>query len=245
MRPIRLLSLSLGCAVALLSACGESELDQRCRSIKAHLQQCRAIPDDAECTPSLAANAEAIISSRCDALSLGKSDWWALDGCDPGYERCSLIFCCPSLPPTINRIVVDKSAHRLEAWFNDTLARRYSVAIGKGGLGPKRMQGDGKTPEGSYHIAGKHHSAEFHRFMLISYPNSADVQAFKQAKARGEIPANASIGGDVGIHGLSGWTSNLPHKLVDWTAGCIALDNDEVDELYARVPIGAAVQITR
>jgi len=144
----------------------------------------------------------------------------------------------------VDRIRIYKARHRLEAWSGKRLFRVYRVAIGRGGRGHKQTEGDGRTPEGSYTIDAKHASARFHRFLHVSYPSAADREAFARARKAGRLPQSARLGGAIGIHGQKkGWLSWLPHKWIDWTQGCVAVDNPEIDELYRVVRIGARVEI--
>jgi murein L,D-transpeptidase YafK len=143
----------------------------------------------------------------------------------------------------IDRIVVDKSDHTMEVYDGKKHLKTYKIAIGKGSDGPKQVQGDNRTPEGEYRIDSRHHSKKFHRFLHVSYPNRVDRKAFKQGRKEGSISKSAKIGGAVGIHGEKQGKEWLPHKLVDWTQGCIALDNDEIEELYRSVKDGAVVVI--
>lgn len=143
----------------------------------------------------------------------------------------------------VDHIVLYKGKNRLEAWQGGVLLKVYRAAVGKGGSGPKRYSGDNRTPEGRYHIAGRHRSRTYHRFLLISYPNARDRAAYRRARARGKIPAGRGIGSAVGIHGEKRGLSWLPHKLLDWTRGCVAVDNDEIEELYRAVKPRARVVI--
>lgn len=144
---------------------------------------------------------------------------------------------------SIDKLVIYKGRHRLEAWSGTRLVRAYRVAIGRGGAGPKRMEGDGKTPEGIYFVARRFVSRSFHFFLELSYPNEEDQRRFARAKAAGELPRQARIGGAIGIHGEKRGMTVLPHKWVDWTQGCIALDNSEIEELYRQVRPRARVEI--
>ncbi|MCA9619798.1 MAG: L,D-transpeptidase family protein [Myxococcales bacterium] len=159
---------------------------------------------------------------------------------------CVATYPRPSLADDLrfDRLVLDKSDHRLDAYADGELVRSYRVAIGRGGSGHKRMEGDGHTPEGDYVIDGRWPSKQFRRFLHISYPNAADRKAFAEAKRDGDIPADAKIGGDIGLHGESQNRRGWPHKLVDWTQGCVAVDDDEIDELYRRVAPRATITIT-
>lgn len=144
---------------------------------------------------------------------------------------------------SVDRLVIRKADHVLDAFAGDRLLRRYRVALGSGGAGPKRMEGDGRTPVGRYRIDRRSRSRAFHRFLHVSYPNAEDRRAYREARARGEIPRGTGIGGDIGIHGESRSWVGAPHKLVDWTAGCIALDDEEIEELFVAVRPNAVVVI--
>lgn len=144
---------------------------------------------------------------------------------------------------TVDRIVISKARHTLEAWSGERLLRTYRVALGSGGAGPKRWEGDAKTPVGRYRIDGRFPSRRFHRFLRVSYPNAADRAAYERARAAGLVPDGAGVGGAIGIHGEKRGWGGWPHKEVDWTLGCIALDDAEVEELYEAVMPGAVVEI--
>ncbi len=143
----------------------------------------------------------------------------------------------------VERIVIYKRRHRLEVWGKGRLLKTYTVAIGHGGAGHKQQEGDDRTPEGRYHVVRSYPSLKFHRFLLLSYPSGEDQRAFLAAKRAGKLPAAARIGGDIGIHGEKRGFRFLPHKWVDWTRGCVALDDAEIEELYAAVRPGTAVVI--
>lgn len=150
----------------------------------------------------------------------------------------------PRLPAgSVDRVVIRKGDHALEAYQGERLLRTFRVAIGSGGAGPKRREGDGRTPEGRYRVDRRHRSRAFHRFLHVSYPNAEDRRAFREAIRSGALPPNARIGGDIGIHGEARGWQGAPHKWVDWTAGCVALDNDEIEELFRAARVGAVVEI--
>jgi lipoprotein-anchoring transpeptidase ErfK/SrfK len=116
--------------------------------------------------------------------------------------------------------------------------RRYPAEIGKNALASKRQRGDRATPEGRYRIVEKKdvgHSS-YHRALLLDYPNAADRERFDAAKRRGEIQKGAAIGGQIEIHGEGGRGQN-------WTDGCVALANADIDDLFARVRPGTRVTI--
>ena len=162
------------------------------------------------------------------------------------------------------KIVILKSAQTLELHQNDGTAMKFRVCLGLNAIGPKKITGDQKTPEGDYFICSKSTESSFHRFLGISYPGVADAQnAFEQGvislndrdaiinsiRSGKAPPWNTKLGGWVGIHGYpTEWRKRLwvilhypkPHN---WTDGCIAMWNFEVEELFNRVGIGTPVKI--
>jgi len=144
---------------------------------------------------------------------------------------------------TVDRLRIFKELNRMEAWSGKRLLKVYKVVIGKGGAGHKRYEGDDRTPQGRYTIDRRHRSSKFHLFLHISYPNARDRAAFRKAKRAGKLARKVRIGGDIGIHGeKKGWRW-APHKWFDWTRGCVAVDNSEIEELYRAVKKNAAVEI--
>lgn len=138
---------------------------------------------------------------------------------------------------SIDKLIVYKSKHQLLAYTNDTLIKTYKISIGKNPIGDKEFEGDKKTPEGNYTINSKNLNSGWHKNMGISYPNAADIE---HAKSLGKPP-----GGDIKIHALRngfGFIGKL-HRSFDWTNGCIAVTNEEVDELYDAVKIGTVIEI--
>jgi murein L,D-transpeptidase YafK len=158
----------------------------------------------------------------------------------------ALTFTSPSASrpvPGVTEIRVHKADHTLELVAGDDVVKSYRVAIGPGGAGPKRMEGDKVTPVGTYRISGRIKGL-FHNFLVVSYPNAADVARYGEAKRRGEIPAGVGIGGGIGIHGVGSDDWKGVHKERDWTLGCIALDDDEIDEVAASAKDGTKLVIT-
>jgi murein L,D-transpeptidase YafK len=140
-------------------------------------------------------------------------------------------------PKKANRIVIVKSARTLTLMSGGQVLKSYKVALGGDPVGPKVKAGDKKTPEGEYVIDSKNAKSRFHLALHISYPNAADRE---RARKLGVNP-----GGEVEIHGLEskyGWVGSL-HRQINWTAGCIALTNPEIEEIYKLVPLGTPVEI--
>jgi murein L,D-transpeptidase YafK len=143
------------------------------------------------------------------------------------------------LPPgtKVDLLVVDKSARRLSIYDHGELLRSYTVALGRRPAGPKRRQGDHRTPEGRYLIDHHNPNSAFHLALHVSYPSASD-----SARA---LAAGYSPGGDVMIHGLRngiGWLGHA-HLSADWTDGCIAVTDTEMDQLYRAVPDGTPIEI--
>ncbi|SRR5579871_554033 len=134
-------------------------------------------------------------------------------------------------------VVVEKSMHRLILLKDGQAFRTYRVAIGRGGPEPKARAGDARTPEGTYFIDRRNPHSCCHLALHISYPNAADVAA---ARARG-----VSAGSDIEIHGLTRrlrWLGSF-HRVRDWTHGCIAVTDGEMDEIWRAVPDGTPIVI--
>ena len=146
-------------------------------------------------------------------------------------------------PPSVDEILIDKSDHRLELRARGSEVKTYRVAIGSGGSGPKRMEGDKVTPVGTYRVTG-HIKGLFHQFLSVSYPNDEDRARYAELKRRGKIPRGHGIGSDIGIHGTGHADWNGVHKEHDWTFGCVALDDDEIDEIARLVKDGTRIVIS-
>jgi len=139
----------------------------------------------------------------------------------------------------IDHIHVDKSAHLMTVFADGRAVRTFDVALGRGGLEPKEKQGDGRVPEGSYLISGRNPQSGYHLSLRIGYPTQAQVDS---AQKQGIDP-----GGDIMIHGLPngrGWL-NERHRMVDWTQGCIAVTNAEMEWLWRSVADGTSIEIVQ
>ena len=138
---------------------------------------------------------------------------------------------------TITKIIVEKGKRKLHIYSSRKLIKTYKISLGRNHRGRKEFEGDKKTPEGLYYINDKNPNSGYHKNLGISYPNKKDL---KHAKSIGK-----SAGGQIKIHGLKnsyGWIGKL-HLIFDWTMGCIAVTNKEIDELYEFVKIGTPIEI--
>jgi len=136
-----------------------------------------------------------------------------------------------------DRILIEKNARRLMLISQGEVLKSYNIALGGNPIGPKERQGDNKTPEGTYVIDGRNKDSRFHLSLRISYPNERDKN---RAKKLGVSP-----GGDIMIHGIKNgtpWVGDA-HTEVDWTKGCIAVTDEEIEEISRLAPIGTVVEI--
>lgn len=142
-------------------------------------------------------------------------------------------------------IVIDKSDYELNVYDDKGWYATYPVVFGNNSLADKKMEGDKNTPEGSFRINNKRVHDKWCRFLSIDYPNEESRQKFNQRKQKGEIPANARIGGGIGIHGTWPHEDFVVDRYKNWTLGCISMKNNDVIELYGYTQNGARVTIRR
>ena len=143
----------------------------------------------------------------------------------------------PLAAAPIDLIVVDKSRRVMTLWIGKKPFRTYRISLGSNPVGDKEQEGDARTPEGRYVIDGKNPGSSFHLSLRISYPNSQDRA---DAARRGVSP-----GGLIMIHGTPDYLGMLQATgaMRDWTAGCIAVSNAEIEEIYKKVRIGTPIVI--
>lgn len=157
---------------------------------------------------------------------------------------CLLLFtvgCSSSSTPVVeqqaDKIVVVKSTHTMTLYAKGSVLRTYRVSLGRGPGHAKQQEGDHETPEGSYSIDAKNAHSRFHRALHVSYPNADDKRRAQQLHVE---PGSAIM-----IHGIEnglGWLGSL-QRHIDWTDGCIALTDSEIDEVWKLVPVGTSVEI--
>ena len=142
----------------------------------------------------------------------------------------------------------------------NNLVMQFNVALGRGGPGHKKSQGDGVTPLGKYFVVGFNNESDFHYFVRLNYPNNNDaltayqeqsitftqLQEILSANALKKIPPQStSLGGAIGLHGIGDETQKklLIHSRLNWTQGCIALKNNEIEQLRPFLTLGVHVVI--
>jgi L,D-peptidoglycan transpeptidase YkuD (ErfK/YbiS/YcfS/YnhG family) len=136
-----------------------------------------------------------------------------------------------------DKVLIEKKERRLTLLSKGEVIKAYKISLGGNPVGPKERQGDNKTPEGTYIIDSRNGHSDYHLSLHISYPNEKDKM---RAKELGVSP-----GGDIMIHGIKNGFSwvGVSHAGADWTEGCIAVTNEEMEEIYKFVPNGTIVEI--
>ena len=136
-----------------------------------------------------------------------------------------------------DRIIVHKKERAMVLMHSGQVIKTYKIALGGNPVGPKTRQGDHRTPEGTYVIDSRNASSMFHRSLHISYPNAPDRE---RARNLGVSP-----GGDIMIHGLPNGYGfvGAAHRARDWTDGCIAVTDSEIEEIWGLVDNGTAIEI--
>ena len=136
-----------------------------------------------------------------------------------------------------DRIVIEKAERRLSLFSKGEVLKTYRIALGGNPVGAKERQGDNKTPEGTYIIDSRNRGSRYHLSLHVSYPNERDR---KRARELGVSP-----GGDIMIHGIKNGFSFVgdAHSEVDWTRGCIAVTDEEIEEINKLAPLGTIVEI--
>lgn len=137
----------------------------------------------------------------------------------------------------IDSILVIKSKRILHIYCKGLIVKSYKISLGRNPIGKKEFEGDNKTPEGQYFISSKNPVSGYYKNLGISYPNKFDIENANHQ--------NRKPGGEIKIHGLKNGMGflNKFQRWFDWTRGCIALTNNEVDELYNSVEIGTKIKI--
>jgi murein L,D-transpeptidase YafK len=143
-------------------------------------------------------------------------------------------------------VIIEKHKYEMAIFdADDTWLITYPVVFGNKDLGDKMMQGDRKTPEGTFHIVSKRPHPKWDRFLALDYPNKESYEKFNQRKTMGLIPANAEIGGGIGIHGTWPHEEFAVDQYQNWTQGCVSTKNVYIQQLFNILAIGTKVIILR
>lgn len=148
-----------------------------------------------------------------------------------------LIVSACAVPPKADIVLVDKSQNRMYLFQRSQVIASYDISLGQNPIGHKVQEGDHRTPEGRYSLTYKNANSKFYKSIRINYPNENDIA---RAEARGVTP-----GGDIVIHGMPNEVGDYrgPIKPKNWTQGCIAVRNHEMDEIWKLVDSGTPIEI--
>lgn len=150
-----------------------------------------------------------------------------------GVSGCTLATPAITGSGKADGILVKKKQRKLLLMRDGKLLKAYPIQLGSDPVGHKLRQGDGKTPEGTYRISGRNPQSQYHLSLRVSYPSPEDRS--RAAKA------GVSPGGDIFVHGMPNWAKKSLEG--DWTAGCIAVKNADMEEIWDSVPVGCPISI--
>jgi murein L,D-transpeptidase YafK len=142
-------------------------------------------------------------------------------------------------------IFIDKSDYTLSLLNGADTLKQYEFVLGSNPDDDKRMEGDGCTPEGKFKIRDLYPHNMWSKFIWINYPTEDSYRKFKESKAKGEIPQDATIGGEIGIHGVPDDTPELIADGRNWTLGCVSLSNESINDLYEVCYVGMGIEIRK
>ena len=140
-------------------------------------------------------------------------------------------------------VVIDKSDYELKVFDAEGWLITYPIVFGSDDQGDKLVQGDRRTPDGTFTIVSKRNHNKWCRYMGLDYPTAADIDKFNQRKQQGILPPNATIGAGIGIHGIWPHEDYAIDDYQTWTMGCISLKNEHVKQLYNLLPVGTRITI--
>lgn len=150
----------------------------------------------------------------------------------PAVRSLAAIIDSLRIDPKAIGFKVRKAQRRFEVVAQDRVLKTYPCVLGQSPVGDKFHQGDRRTPEGRFTFRSKRVHAEWHKFIWVDYPNAESWRRFNDRQAKGLIPRGKDIGGEIGIHGVPEGKDHWIEAGADWTWGCIALRNADVDEIY-------------
>ncbi|PZX39628.1 L,D-transpeptidase-like protein [Nonlabens dokdonensis] len=140
-------------------------------------------------------------------------------------------------------ILIDKSDYELSVLHNDQIIKTYPVVLGTNPVDDKLMEGDRRTPEGHFKVRDFYPHKNWSKFIWIDYPTEESYKNHENAKQNGSIPADATIGGEIGIHGTPPNKESLIENKINWTWGCISMTNSDVNDLYKIIYIDMEIVI--
>jgi len=140
-------------------------------------------------------------------------------------------------------ILIEKSEYKLTIFYNNKKIKSYPVVFGSNPVEDKLIQGDSCTPEGIFKVRAFYPHKSWSKFIWIDYPTANSWEKHNSAKSNGLLPESASIGGEIGIHGVPAGYDNMIDEKYNWTLGCISLKNVDVNEIYRLIKVGTKIEI--
>jgi murein L,D-transpeptidase YafK len=142
-------------------------------------------------------------------------------------------------------VLIDKSDYKLYICIDSLIIKEYPVVFGKNTTCDKLMEGDHCTPEGKFTMISKYPHKSWSKFIWLNYPNEESWKKHTEAKKTGKIPANAKIGGEIGIHGVPDGMDFMIDAKYNWTLGCISMKNKDINELYPYITKTTIIEIRK
>jgi len=142
-------------------------------------------------------------------------------------------------------LLIDKSDYKLSILSDASIIKEYPVVFGGNPTDDKQMQGDQCTPEGIFYMVSKYPHQSWTKFIWINYPTEESWKKHNKAKQDGEIPADAKIGGEIGIHGVPSGMDQYINLQYNWTLGCISLKNRDVNEIFPYIKEQTKIEIRK
>lgn len=149
------------------------------------------------------------------------------------------------IPKSELLIKIDKSDYTLSVWYKEEQLISYPCVFGFNPVDDKQQEGDGCTPEGEFKIRSMYAHGSWKYFIWIDYPNKESWKKFNQRKTDKTIPSDASIGGEIGIHGVPEGSDSMIANKTNWTLGCISLTNEHITDLYKSISTGTKILIEK
>lgn len=142
-------------------------------------------------------------------------------------------------------ILINKRDYRLTVISSGNTLKTYPVVFGGNPVDDKLMEGDGCTPEGVFYLEDKYPHRSWNKFVWLNYPTGDSWKKHNNAKAAGQIPGDAQIGGEIGLHGVPANNDDLVDKRINWTLGCISMRNRDLDEVYPYITPSTPIVIKK
>jgi murein L,D-transpeptidase YafK len=149
------------------------------------------------------------------------------------------------IPASELKIIIEKEARTFSVYYKSECLITYPCVLGFAPEGDKMQEGDGKTPEGTFGIKSMYKHKSWSYFIWIDYPNETSWKRFNERKKNGLLDKNATIGGEIGIHGVPQGSDDLIENVSDWTLGCISLSTKNITDVYQSINTKTKIEIVK